>query len=129
MKVRVCKIFDFHASHILHNAEMDEETNRHVFGKCNQLHGHTYVLEVMCEGEPVEETGMVVNFRDIKALVRPFIDQHLEHKHLNDFVSLPTAENILLAIASDLGIELHKIGVCKMRLWETKTSYAEVDLG
>lgn len=82
------KSYTFDASHILPNHT----------GKCSRLHGHTYtmVLELRSEVLVTEGSaqGMVMDFGDISAQVKPFIDAHLDHRHLNDLISNPTAERI-----------------------------------
>ncbi|MFG2056884.1 6-carboxytetrahydropterin synthase QueD [Micromonospora sp. NPDC048930] len=63
--------------------------------KCARLHGHSYRLEVHVEGEVDAALGWVMDFGDIKAAVRPVIDQ-LDHYYLNEIPGLenPTSENL-----------------------------------
>lgn len=84
------KRFAFEASHRLHHHD----------SKCNRLHGHSYGLvievgadELVADGP---KRGMVVDFDDIAAHVRPMIADHLDHHHLNDTLGTdsPTAEFI-----------------------------------
>ena len=75
----------FCAAHQLHNPDWTEEKNRAVFGKCAHpnYHGHNYVLWVTVTGEVHEETGMVMNFTDLKRLTKEHIIDVLDHKNLN----------------------------------------------
>ncbi|MGL5730454.1 MAG: 6-carboxytetrahydropterin synthase QueD [Bacteroidales bacterium] len=59
--------------------------------KCEQLHGHNWIITVYCRSRELNADGMVVDFTHIKQVV---MDQ-LDHKNINDIVPLnPTAENM-----------------------------------
>lgn len=92
-------------------------------GKCRNLHGHGYRLEVTVEG-PVGENGMVRDFADVEAVVvREVIDRY-DHTYLNGFFENPTAE----LIAQDVWkrLEAADLEVAGIRLWETADSMVEV---
>jgi 6-pyruvoyltetrahydropterin/6-carboxytetrahydropterin synthase len=57
--------------------------------KCNNLHGHNWVIWVHCKSDKLNENGMIIDFVEIKKVV-----SKLDHACLNDFVEQPTAENI-----------------------------------
>lgn len=61
---------------------------------CSKIHGHTYTVTLHFTGEP-DQRGMVVDFHDIKKVVKPLVDT-LDHNTLNDVPGLenPTSENI-----------------------------------
>lgn len=63
--------------------------------KCSRLHGHTFQIEVYVEGEVDKARGWVLDFSEIKTVVRPVVDL-LDHRYLNDIPGLdnPTSENI-----------------------------------
>ena len=83
-------------------------------GKCEQVHGHTYKLEVIIEGE-LHKDGMVMDFKHLKEIVTKIILENLDHKTLNDLFENPTAENIAIWIFA----ELRKyIPVCSITLHE-----------
>jgi 6-pyruvoyltetrahydropterin/6-carboxytetrahydropterin synthase len=67
--------------------------------KCGQLHGHTYRIEVVVEGEMRD--GMVLDFADLKGQVRSVLARY-DHRHWNDFLEYPTVENICQTIADEL---------------------------
>jgi 6-pyruvoyltetrahydropterin/6-carboxytetrahydropterin synthase len=116
--VRVTKIFTFDSAHNL--------VNYH--GKCEELHGHTYKLEVTVEGYPDEE-GMVLDFVKLKEIVNEKIIKKLDHKYLNEVLGFnTTSENILLWMWKELEEELKgpNYKLYKLTLWETPTSFAEV---
>ena len=59
--------------------------------KCENLHGHNWIITVYCRSEVLNEDGMVVDFTHIKETVMG----RLDHRNLNEVVSFnPTAENI-----------------------------------
>ena len=59
--------------------------------KCEELHGHNWVIVVYCKSETLNHNGMVVDFTDIKKQVH----SRLDHKNLNDVFDFnPTAENM-----------------------------------
>ncbi len=71
MKLRLWRRYRFCASHRLHNAQLGEEENRRVYGKCNNPHGHghNYVVEIAMSGPVNPETGMIANLCDLDAFV------------------------------------------------------------
>ena len=91
--------------------------------KCGNLHGHTFAVEVYVQGDVAQDTGWVADFGDIKAIVKPYIDQ-LDHTYLNDIAGLenPTSENIAVWIWRKLEPEL--AGLSKIVVKESPTSGA-----
>ena len=121
MKMSVCKAFRFDAAHYLPNYE----------GKCKNLHGHTWTLEVEVSGVPIPDgskQGMVMDFGDLKVAVQQKVIDVLDHTLLNDTISNPTAENILLWVHDKLQCLPYGM-LCRLRLYETPDSFAELRLG
>jgi 6-pyruvoyltetrahydropterin/6-carboxytetrahydropterin synthase len=69
--MELTKTFRFEASHVL---------PKHP-GKCSRLHGHSWVLHVSVSGPINRDTGFVMDFADISAVVQPLIAR-LDHRHL-----------------------------------------------
>ena len=123
----IAKIFKFSAGHWLPYHQ----------GLCKGFHGHNFVLEIEMKGDPkpyievngvvIEETGMIMDFGNLKRLVNEAIIEKLDHKTLNDVFMNPTAENLVVWIRRQLRILLDKndMALNRIRLWETDTSYAE----
>jgi len=117
MRTRVTRTFTFDAAHVLpwHS------------GKCRNLHGHTYRLEVSIEG-PVGPQGMVTDFADLDEVVRREVVSRYDHTFLNDFLDNPTAE--LVAVDAWKRLETVDMGaaltLCRLRLWETPDSSVEL---
>ena len=120
MIITVCKKFRFDAAHYLPNYK----------GKCHNLHGHGWVLEVEVSGEVSMESGLVLDFSTLKEIVQPVINC-LDHSNLNDILSNPTCENILeylwINLGTKIGYEIEgNLNLSRLRLYETPDSYAEV---
>jgi 6-pyruvoyltetrahydropterin/6-carboxytetrahydropterin synthase len=77
--------FTFEAAHRLPNAPDGH--------KCARLHGHSFRVDLVCEGEVDPRTGWLVDFAEIKAAFEPLFEQ-LDHHYLNEIEGLanPTAE-------------------------------------
>lgn len=59
--------------------------------KCQNLHGHNWIIEVECKSEKLNQNGMLVDFTHIKKAIH----ERLDHQYINDIVDFnPTAENI-----------------------------------
>ena len=67
--------------------------------KCGQLHGHTYTVEVIVEGE--KKGGMIVDFNELKARTREVLHRY-DHRNWNDFLEFPSVENICELLAAQL---------------------------
>ena len=115
--VVIRKTFRFEAAHVL----------PHHLGKCARPHGHSYRFEVAVKGALVSEgaaTGMVLDFDDLAALVRPHVVDRLDHTSLNDLLPNPTAEEIALWIWNELAPRV--AGLDEIVVWETQTACAVV---
>lgn len=120
MSFTIAKRFAFSASHTLTAVPEGH--------KCRRLHGHNYEVEVICAAEELDDRGMVVDFFDLDP-VREFIDESVDHRHLNDIVpGEPTAERLAwwfyeslkTALAADLTSR-----IVAVRVHETPRTWAE----
>jgi 6-pyruvoyltetrahydropterin/6-carboxytetrahydropterin synthase len=92
--------------------------------KCEKLHGHTYKLEVVVEGEVEEEEGMVLDFDELKKVVEKKVLRKLDHRNLNDLFEKSTAEKIAEWIFKELKEELPLYSV---KLWEGKGKWVLIE--
>ncbi len=143
--MEITKILSFDMGHRVPNHK----------SKCKNVHGHTYKLEVVMEGEVIDQKGisdegMVIDFSDVKTIVSAYIDDTLDHGYMGNifadadlfkvlqqfkskFVAvsfIPTAENIAKHIFDNLSprfLDVYGTKLClkKIRLWETPTSYVD----
>jgi 6-pyruvoyltetrahydropterin/6-carboxytetrahydropterin synthase len=126
VKVRLVSSAHFSAAHRLHRDDWDEATNRRVFDKCNNPHGHghTYGLEVTVEGAIDPETGYVMDFGELKRIVHETVIRRVDRRHLNHDVpflagAIPTAENIALGIWRELAPKVGPGRLVRVALSET----------
>lgn len=101
--------------------------------ECRQLHGHTWKVEVTVAGHLDPTTGMVMDFRSLKTIVREAVGE-LDHRLLNDLppfagpdpLHIPTAENIARHIFDTVAVRLAAIHpgpkVQTVRVWESRTA-------
>jgi 6-pyruvoyltetrahydropterin/6-carboxytetrahydropterin synthase len=85
--MEIYKDFSFESAHLLPHVPAGH--------KCGRLHGHSFHVRIVVTGKVSETTGWIMDFADIKAAVKPIIQQ-LDHYYLNEIEGLgnPTSENI-----------------------------------
>jgi len=127
--MRIGKVFKFEAAHQLPNHD----------GKCRNLHGHSYRVEVELEGDPRSEgegapdEGMVLDFSALSAIWKRAVHARLDHRFLNDVIPdrVTTAENIAAWILDELVNEFERqdldAAVAAVTVWETATSWARAE--
>ena len=141
-KIRVTKIFHFDTGHALAGYD----------GKCRNVHGHSYTLEVTVIGEPISDPenvkyGMVIDFGDLKNIVKKHVVDDYDHalvlnkntsyKEIGDFLLerghhillvdfQPTGEMMVQDMAKRIIPHLpFRLKLKRIKLYETGTSYAE----
>lgn len=99
-------------------------------GKCENLHGHNYRIEIYARGRELNNIGLLVDFVELKDAADEIV-QYLDHRNINELppfdVELnPSAENlarfILERVASNIRDE--RVQIYKVRCFETPTSVA-----
>jgi 6-pyruvoyltetrahydropterin/6-carboxytetrahydropterin synthase len=141
-KIRITKQFNFETGHALYGYD----------GKCKNVHGHSYKLSVTVIGTPILDAtnvkfGMVIDFTDLKKIVREEIVDQFDHAtvfngktpHIelgNELIKRghhviivdyqPTSENMVIDFAEKIKQRLPKnIQLFSLKLQETETSFAE----
>ena len=141
-KIRITKQFSFETGHALYGYD----------GKCKNVHGHSYKLSVTVIGNPIADRnhvkfGMVIDFSDLKKIVKEEIVDHFDHatvfnettphielaKELkqrgHDVILVdyqPTSENMVIDFAGRIKNRLPEtIRLYSLKLQETETSFAE----
>jgi 6-pyruvoyltetrahydropterin/6-carboxytetrahydropterin synthase len=124
----------FNAAHRLFRADLSDQQNLEIFGKCSNpnWHGHNYELFITVKGEINPETGFVVNLKDLSQLIEKQVIEKMDHRNVNlevDFMrgKLASTENIAIGIWEELekpvtflGGVLHCVKVC-----ETENNFVE----
>ena len=116
MRVSLTRTIDFEAAHWLPTFPDGH--------KCRRMHGHSFKVDVVVEGEVDPDKGYLLDFGEIKAALAPIRDA-LDHRLLNDIEGLanPTAEMLAKWIWDRLEPALPLLSVVRVR--ETCTSAAE----
>lgn len=97
---------------------------RNYKGKCENIHGHNWKVEVVIEGQKLDETGLLVDFIDVKRLMAEVIER-LDHQHLNEIppfdIVNPSAENIAEYFYRRMadGLSTAPVRVQSVKIWET----------
>ena len=117
-------------------------------GKCEFFHGHNYVADFYVTGEQVDAVGRVIDFADLKRILKGWIDEHWDHAFLlnaedeNGIAAIrsvqpsrcyllpynPTAENMARYLLEEVAPELFrdmKVTVTKVVIWETDEACSE----
>lgn len=122
----------FSASHRLFDANLSDEENEIIFGKCSNPngHGHNYTLEVTVCGDVNPSTGYLIDLKLLKKIIKKNIIQKVDHKNLNldvDFLSgkIPTVENIAIAIWDQLENRIPSGKLYSVKIRETENNYVE----
>jgi 6-pyruvoyltetrahydropterin/6-carboxytetrahydropterin synthase len=95
-------------------------------GKCAELHGHTWKVEVFVVGEKLDDVGILVDFNTLKEKLSKIIGR-LDHKFLNNLKEIgnPTCENLSKYIFENLkDLRMH-VKLEKVRVWEGEKSWCE----
>jgi 6-pyruvoyltetrahydropterin/6-carboxytetrahydropterin synthase len=131
-KVAVFRKEHFNAAHRLHNPAWSDERNEEVFGKCNNpnFHGHNYELIIQVIGELNQETGFVIDMKELSSILKENVLDQFDHKNLNldveEFRNLnPSAENIAIVIYNILRPKIDAELALKIRLYETERNFVE----
>ena len=96
-------------------------------GKCSQLHGHTYKIEVFVLAKQLDSIGISIDLRLLKEELAKITEQ-FDHSFLNDFKEIgnPSTENISRYIFQKLKSSLpNGVSLEKVRVWETSKSWIE----
>lgn len=124
----------FNAAHKLWREEWSEEKNWEVFGRCSNKnwHGHNFVIFVTVKGIPNEETGFVINLKDLSEIIKQEVVEPLDHRNLNLDVPflkglMASTENVVIKIWERLDEPVRKAGgeLAKIKLVETENNYVE----
>ena len=106
---------------------------RNYRGKCENPHGHNYKVFVTLVGEALDETGLLLDFKLLKQVMRPTVE-YLDHFMINDLAPFdkelnPSAENLARYFYQQTSKQVHEMTAGRVRvkdctLYETDTSFA-----
>ena len=129
--VQVSRRESFNAAHQLQDPRLSDAENRRLYGKCANLHGHNYVLEVVIAGEIDQTTGYVLDLKQLSDVISKRILEDVDHRNLNTDIPwleglIPTAENLAVAFWERIRSELPAGSLRSVRVCETDKNWAEV---
>ena len=100
---------------------------RNYHGKCENVHGHNYRVQVRVEGPDLNDAGLLVDFVELKKVLRQ-TSEYFDHRFINDLKPFdqlnPSAENLAKYFYDEIQKELKGSTVSSVRVWETDTSCA-----
>ncbi len=104
---------EFAAAHYLREYE----------GKCENLHGHNWKIEVTFRSPNLDRAGMVMDFKHARSIIADVIEAY-DHKYLNDVPDFkavnPTTENLSRILYKAIGARLPAgITVARVTCWES----------
>ncbi len=99
-------------------------------GKCENLHGHNYKIEIFARGRELDNIGLLVDFGELKRAADEIVN-YLDHRNINELAPFdeelnPSAENLARYFLERIGEQVgdERVQVYKVRVYETPTSVA-----
>jgi len=102
---------------------------RNYGGRCENLHGHNWKVDVFITAEKLDDVGLAVDFKVLKETTNEFLAQ-IEHKYLNEIPPFnemnPSSENIARWLYLGLSNKLNdaNVKVARIRVWESDNAAA-----
>lgn len=101
-------------------------------GKCENVHGHNYRVQVTLEGPQLDHIGLLIDFTQLKHVMRDVV-RRLDHQFINDlepFIKVnPSAENMAKYFYDEIGGQLTDLPpgahLSHVIVWETDTAMAK----
>ncbi len=124
----------FNAAHKLYREDWSDEKNDAIFGKCanKNWHGHNFEIFVTVKGVPNEETGFVINLKDLSFILKEYVVEALDHKNLNLDVPflkdiMASTENITIKVWEVIEGPIREAGgeLVKIKMVETENNFVE----
>jgi len=96
-------------------------------GKCEELHGHNFKVEITVAAEELNSNGLLIDFRFLKKSLGEILED-IDHKHLNDLTLFaginPSAENIAKYICEkmDIKVKTTDANMVRVKIWESENA-------
>ncbi len=98
-------------------------------GKCENVHGHNYKVQVTVGGEKLNSIGLLMDFVELKAAIKCLVER-LDHRFLNELSPFdkvnPSAENLAKYFSEGLEpqVRAQRLRLCSVTVWETDVTSA-----
>ncbi len=131
--VYLTRLEHFNAAHKLYNPGWSKEKNEAIFGECanENWHGHNFELYVTVKGTPDEDTGFIIDAKQLSRIIKTIVIDKLDHKNLNmdvDFLKgkICSTENLIVEIWKQLQPHIPSpVALHSLKLYETPRIYVE----
>ncbi|PLY00252.1 MAG: 6-carboxytetrahydropterin synthase QueD [Desulfuromonas sp.] len=103
-------------------------------GDCENLHGHNWKVEVTVTAEDLDDAGLAIDFKILKAYTKEILAR-LDHKYLNDLDAFknhsPSSENIARYLFYELSAPLaaKNVKIDSVKVWESENACASYSQG
>lgn len=106
---------------------------RNYVGKCANVHGHTWHVEIIVAGHNLNQTGMIIDFAELKSIIKAEV-AYFDHRLINDLAGFdenglnPTAENLALFLYGRIKEKLAQykqiVNLREVKVWESPNACA-----
>lgn len=106
---------------------------RNYVGKCAQVHGHTWHVEILVTGDKLDDTGMLIDFAELKSIINEEVTL-FDHRYINELEAFgeeglnPTAENLAAYLFREIQVKLEDakpgVNLKEIRVWESPNACA-----
>jgi 6-pyruvoyltetrahydropterin/6-carboxytetrahydropterin synthase len=129
-RVHITKRAEIATSHRCLNPNWGAEQNTAVYGQETRPHGHNYLVEATVSGQVNPRTGMVVNIKQVKSVLKEVLS-HFDHQDLNGdhpaFANTaPTSERVAMLMFDTLASRIDDGRLERLRLFETDDVFFEI---
>ncbi len=96
-------------------------------GKCEELHGHNFKVEVTVDAPDLNSEGILIDFRLLKVWLKDILDQ-MDHQHLNDLPFFkgknPSSENIACFLYKEMQgkVTESRVKILRVKVWESESA-------
>jgi 6-pyruvoyltetrahydropterin/6-carboxytetrahydropterin synthase len=106
---------------------------KEIGGKCEELHGHNFLVEISVKAESLNSEGLLIDFRVVKRWTEEILDK-LDHKYLNELDCFqdmnPSSEQIARFLYNQINEKARQSGVAVSRVtvWESENACVSYSL-
>lgn len=101
---------------------------KEIGGKCEELHGHNFIVELTVRGQSLNDEDILIDFRDLKGWIQEILDT-FDHRYLNEIEAFkgmnPSAERIARIIHDRLveKVKTKGLNIARVKVWESENAH------